>query len=45
MVTYFDKDSSPELEARDRIREHLEQLVVAIKHAEDHTSNTAQGAC
>jgi arsenate reductase (thioredoxin) len=33
------------LETRDRIRDHLEQLVVAIKHAEDHTSDTAQGAC
>jgi len=32
-------------EARDRIRNHVEQLVVAIKHAEARTPDTVQGAC
>jgi arsenate reductase (thioredoxin) len=31
--------------ARDRIRDHVEQLVVAIKRVEDRTPDTAQGAC
>jgi arsenate reductase (thioredoxin) len=33
------------LGARDRIRDHVEQLVAAIKHAKDRASDTSQGAC
>jgi arsenate reductase (thioredoxin) len=33
------------LGACNRIRAHVEQLVVAIKHADVHTPDTAQGAC
>ena len=31
--------------ARDRIRDHVEQLVVALKHTEDRASKTAEGMC
>lgn len=33
------------LGARDRIRDHVEQLVLAIRHADVHTPGTTQGVC
>jgi hypothetical protein len=48
VIEYWDDVPSPSqnlLMTRDRIRAHVEQLVMALKHGEDCAPDTAQGAC